>query len=90
MGMSVSCGIQRAGTPAFFLFVPWHRNVNRVVGIIPFQGNAAVQATGPIFGEIISFLDTCNKMLHIFSVDIFYFELVHHQHDGNRLRFVCP
>ncbi len=75
-------------SPAIFLDVPQHQNVNHLVDVIPFQGNATVLGTGPILGEFISCLITRNEMIHIFFATILYSKIVHHQREGNGSYFV--
>jgi hypothetical protein len=73
-----------------FLDVTGHGDINRSVVVVPFQFDATVQVTGPIFGECICMFDAFDEMIDILLIDVFYAKIVDNEGEQNRSCFVGP
>ena len=53
-----------------------HGDVDITLGVVPLQGESAVQGTGPIYVDFVVGLDQNNKVVRVFFGKIFDAEII--------------
>ena len=56
--------------------VAWHGDVDGAGGVVPFEGEAAIEGAGPVGGDGVLCLESVDEMLCVFGADVFDAEVV--------------